>query len=101
MFPKPITERDSEYLDFIRQQPCLVCNRPSSEAHHQPERYNGKMGDKCSDYRAIPLCFDHHVGRGTKLQLGSFHTMSWPFYDRYEIDVETVIVRLNMRYFFG
>ena len=103
MFQKVIEERDPKYLDFVRRLPCLVCGRPSVP-HHQPKRGNAAKGSKASDYRAVPLCFGfdgHHMENGTKAQPGSFHRMSWPFYARYDIDVEAVILELNQVYFFG
>ena len=62
------------------------------------------MGGKCSDYRAIPLCGGingHHSGNGTKVQPGSYHTIGPPFWKRYGVDIEAVIVQLNAEYFFG
>lgn len=103
MRPKPFTDEDPEYLAFIRTQPCIICGRTHCvAAHHQPEKGQGTMGGKCSDYRTIPLCEGidgHHRGNGTKAQPGSFHAMSWSFWDRYGVDVEAVILRYNMVYF--
>jgi len=97
---KELPERDGAYLDFIRSKPCLICKRPFSTAHHQPEKGKGTMGGKTSDYRSVHLCFDHHNGDGTELQPGSYATLSWGLYKRYNIDVEEVILQLNMEYFF-
>lgn len=97
---KTCTDRDESYLVFVRSKPCLVCGRPA-EAHHQPVRHHGSVGAKCSDYRAVPLCTDHHVGGGTAAQPGSYATMSWAFWERYGIDPDAVIAQLNQEYFFG
>ena len=53
-------ERDEDYLNFIRGQPCMVegCTEPS-EAHHIE---NDGLSLKCSDYRTVPLCGHHHRG---------------------------------------
>ncbi len=59
------------------------------------------MGGKVSDYRAVPLCAPHHTGGGTSAQPGSYETLSWGLWLRYEIDIEVEIVRLNSVYFFG
>jgi hypothetical protein len=93
-------DRDAKYLVFVRSQPCLICKRPGSTAHHQPERRKGTMGGKTSDYRAVPLCFDHHNEGGTELQPGSYDNLSWDLWRRYEIDIEDVIARLSLEYFF-
>lgn len=93
-------DRDPDYLAHIAELPCLICGRPAVP-HHQPERHKACMGKKASDYRAVPLCHDHHVGGGTKIQPGSFHRMSWPFWDKYKIDIESVIASQVTRYFFA
>lgn len=51
--------RDEEYLGFVRTYPCCACGKSSaqSEAHHFGPR---GMGEKCSDYFAVPLCATCH-----------------------------------------
>ena len=97
---KILTDEDEDYLDFIRGRGCLLCDRPS-EAHHQAIRYHGSVSAKCSDYRALPLCHDHHVGGGTSVQPGSVHGWGWSFWKQYGIDPDVVVVELNQIYFFG
>lgn len=92
---------DETYLNFIRSLPCIICGNPAAESHHQKIRYQGSVALKASDYRAVPLCHAHHVGGGTEAQPGSFHAMSWPFYERYNIDIEQVIAQLVTTYFFA
>lgn len=56
-FPKEVTERDEEYLAFIRSQDCCECGWPAVlgriDAHHIK---TGGTGIKCSDYLTVPLC---------------------------------------------
>ncbi len=63
---KADAERDSEYLDFVRQCPCLHCGLdPCYEAAHVrfASGAHGKasgMGKKPADRYALPLCPEHH-----------------------------------------
>lgn len=57
---------DPAYLDFVRQQPCLICAWPWVEAAHiraasprHGKRDTGKA-EKPSDCWAVPLCSHHH-----------------------------------------
>lgn len=85
---------DKNYLNFIRSLPCLIClsegRTSSSEPHHIPEKGNGGVGIKTDDNRAINLCHEHHLefhqhGRNT-------------FAEKYGIDYEKTILRLNVIY---
>jgi hypothetical protein len=52
-------ERDSEYLDFIRAEPCCICGDDVHvEAHHP--RMTAGMAQRCDDDLAVPLCGKHH-----------------------------------------
>lgn len=59
--PKPETERDEDFLNFIRALPCVICEQPA-EPHHESGLIGsgGGMALKCSDYYTIPLCRGHH-----------------------------------------
>jgi len=92
--------RDADYLSFVRSRGCLICGR-TSEAHHQAVRGHGSVGTKCSDYRALPLCHDHHCGGGTAEQPGSVHSMGRGFWGRYGVDPDVAVAQLNQDYFFG
>lgn len=62
-FPKHPPERNPEYLDWIRDQPCAWCGeeqKSPTEASHHPRQGHGSTALKCSDYRAIPLCGECH-----------------------------------------
>lgn len=53
--------RSEEYLDFIRQQSCLICSRHQADPHHWRKGTDGGTGLKPSDFFCIPLCREHHA----------------------------------------
>jgi hypothetical protein len=57
---KPVRERDREHLRFVAAQPCLVCGRTPSDAHHIRFGEQGAMGRKVSDRFTVPICRLHH-----------------------------------------
>src|SRR6516164_6959281 len=57
---KPVRERDREHLRFVAAQPCLVCGRTPSDAHHIKFAEQGALGRKVSDRFAVPICRLHH-----------------------------------------
>jgi hypothetical protein len=57
---KPVRERDREHLRFVAAQPCLVCGRTPSDAHHIKFAEQRAMGRKVSDKFAVPICRLHH-----------------------------------------
>lgn len=51
--------KDPEWLETIKSMPCIVCGKaPPSDAHHLREGMG--MGQRASDYAAVPLCKWHH-----------------------------------------
>jgi len=60
---KEKTNRNPEYLSWIRSKPCLKCCAPApSEAHH--EALTGKgISCKGSDFETVPLCAECHRAR--------------------------------------
>ena len=52
--------RSREHLRFVMQQPCLVCGRIPSDAHHLRFMQPRALGRKVSDEFAVPLCRGHH-----------------------------------------
>ncbi len=58
--PKPIRERDRHHLRFVTTQPCLVCGRSPTDAHHIKFAELRAMGRKVSDRFTVPLCRLHH-----------------------------------------
>jgi hypothetical protein len=57
---KPVRERDRDHLKFVAAQPCLVCGRTPSDAHHIKFAEQRAMGRKVSDKFAVPICRLHH-----------------------------------------
>src|SRR5579872_6382942 len=57
---KPARERDRNHLRFVAAQPCLVCGRTPSDAHHIKFAEQRAMGRKVSDKFTVPVCRLHH-----------------------------------------
>jgi hypothetical protein len=60
LLSKPLRQRDREHLRFVSAQPCLVCGRTPSDAHHIKFAEQRAMGRKVSDEFTVPLCRLHH-----------------------------------------
>lgn len=58
--PEPKRLRDREHLRFVASQPCLVCARLPSQAHHLRIAQPRALGRKVSDEFTVPLCALHH-----------------------------------------
>lgn len=85
--PKPKREVDKTYLQYIREQPCLVWDCPNkSVAHHDPS-----VGAGGSDYLSLPLCVDHHIPGVHQMGKGLFQK-------KYRIDFNRERVRLLIGY---
>ena len=52
--------RDKAYVKFVAKQPCLVCGRRPSDAHHLRFAQHRALGRKVSDEFIVPLCRGHH-----------------------------------------
>jgi hypothetical protein len=63
---EPRRVRDKEHLRFVAKQPCLICGRSPSDAHHLRFTQRRALGRKVSDEFVVPLCRGHHreVHRG-------------------------------------
>jgi hypothetical protein len=57
---KTIRLRDKEHCKFIATQPCVVCGRTPSEAHHIRFAQPRAVGRKVSDEYTVPVCRLHH-----------------------------------------
>lgn len=53
-FPKPVRQKDPEYLAWVRRRPCIACGA-RAQAHHTVTK-----GARGSDYQAVALCWTHH-----------------------------------------
>jgi hypothetical protein len=58
--PEPRRVRDREHLRSIMGQPCLLCGRVPSDAHHLRFTQKRAIGRKVSDEFTVPLCRGHH-----------------------------------------
>ena len=56
----PRRYRNRDHLCFVMQQPCLLCGRKPSDAHHIRFVQPRALGRKASDEYAVPLCRSHH-----------------------------------------
>ena len=57
---KAIRLRDKEHCNFVAIQPCVVCGRTPSEAHHIRFAQPRSLGRKVSDEYTVPVCRLHH-----------------------------------------
>ena len=57
---KTIRLRDKEHCHYITTQPCVVCGRTPSEAHHIRFAQPRALGRKVSDEYTVPVCRLHH-----------------------------------------
>jgi hypothetical protein len=57
---KPHRLRDKRHREFVAAQPCLVCGRKPSDAHHLRFAQPRALGRKVSDEFTVPLCREHH-----------------------------------------
>lgn len=57
---EPRRFRDKAHLRFVASQPCLICERSPSDAHHLRFAQPRAMGRKTSDEFTVPLCRAHH-----------------------------------------
>jgi hypothetical protein len=58
--PEPRRIRDKEHVRFVTKQPCLICGRQPSDAHHLRFAQLQALGRKVSDEFTVPLCRGHH-----------------------------------------
>jgi hypothetical protein len=58
--PEPRRIRDRDHVRFVAKQPCLVCGRQPSDAHHVRFAQSQELGCKVSDEFTVPLCRGHH-----------------------------------------
>ncbi len=67
----PRRVRDKDHLRFVAGQPCLICGRRPSQAHHLRYMQARALGRKVSDEWVVPLCAIHHRSvhdRGNELE---------------------------------
>jgi Rad52/22 family double-strand break repair protein len=57
---QPRRVRNKEHLRYVASQPCAVCGRTPSHAHHVRYAQPRGLGLKVSDEFTVPLCATHH-----------------------------------------
>jgi hypothetical protein len=57
---EPRRIRDREHVRSVMRQPCLVCGRTPSDAHHLRFTQKRALARKVSDEFTVPLCRGHH-----------------------------------------
>jgi hypothetical protein len=58
--PKEGRKRNKAHLLFVSGQPCLICKKSPSDAHHLKFAQARALGRKVSDEFTVPLCRAHH-----------------------------------------
>jgi hypothetical protein len=58
--PEPRRIRDRDHVRFVANQPCVICGRQPSDAHHVRFAQSPALGRKVSDEFTVPLCRGHH-----------------------------------------
>jgi hypothetical protein len=87
---KPV--RDPHWLRFIRSLPCSVpgCRLRNVEAAHTGIR---GIGQRATDYNAIPLCKPHHWLWST-----SYHALGRRKFEQvHQISIRTILERLHRK----
>lgn len=53
--------RSRKYLDWVKSQQCVMCERRADDPHHiKGEGHMSGAGLKAPDYCVIPVCREHH-----------------------------------------
>ena len=60
LIERPRRRREPAHLRFVMSQPCLLCGRSPSDAHHLRFAQPRALGRKVSDEFTVPLCRTHH-----------------------------------------
>ena len=58
--PEQRRVRDRDHVKSVAKQPCLICGRRPSDAHHLRFAQHPALGRKVSDEFTVPLCRGHH-----------------------------------------
>jgi len=60
LLSEPKRKRSKDHLRYVARQPCLICGRTPSHAHHLRFAQPSAMARKVSDEFVVPLCASHH-----------------------------------------
>jgi hypothetical protein len=63
---EPRRYRDRAHLQFVSAQPCLICGRRPTDAHHLRFAQPRAIGRRVSDEYTVPLCRSHHRAPSTR-----------------------------------
>ena len=97
--PRRSPDRSPEYLAWIRMLPCAVCSRMRDgstviEAAHTNALGPRGLGQKTTDFSAIPLCAAHH-----REDLDSYHILGEKgFSHKHGVDLKDLVLRLQSRF---
>jgi hypothetical protein len=97
--PQRGPNRSPDYLAWIRTLPCVVCSRVSgwatvAEAAHTNALGPRGLGQKATDFSAIPLCSGHH-----RENPDSYHVLGeMGFSRRHRIDLKELVLALQTRF---
>ena len=97
--PRRGPERCPDYLAWIRTLGCVVCSRVSGgatviEASHTNALGSRGLGQKTSDFAAIPLCSGHH-----RKDSDSYHVLGEKaFSEEHGIDLKGIVLGLVGRF---
>ena len=97
--PRRGPDRSPDYLAWIRTLGCAVCSRVSGgatviEAAHTNVLGPRGLGQKTSDFSAIPLCSGHH-----RENWDSYHVLGEKkFSHTHRIDLQNLLLRLQDRF---
>ncbi len=58
--PSPRRLRNRKHLKYVASQPCVICGRNGTQAHHVRFAQPRAMGRKVGDQWTVPLCALHH-----------------------------------------
>lgn len=58
--PKRRRWENEKYTQWVKDQPCVCCNKQADDPHHLIGHGQGGMGTKAHDLFVIPLCRAHH-----------------------------------------
>jgi hypothetical protein len=84
---KTVRLRDKDHRKFVLRQPCLVCGRVPSDAHHLTFTQSRALGRRVSDEFTVPVCRVHH-----RELHRSGHEAEW--WRRFNIDPLPVALKL-------
>src|SRR5262249_17928615 len=60
LLSEPKRIRCKAHLRYVASQPCVICGRSPSHAHHMRYAQRHGLGIKVSDEFTVPLCATHH-----------------------------------------